>query len=112
MTLLPPTIQQSLHDVVARTVASGACIRVILISTTDGVPLGRVYANDEPWNEEVMASMESLWAPAAKQIPALTMGKLTHVTAIYDHGVLCHAYESPVVRINDYQSRRVYQRRF
>lgn len=51
-------------------------------------------------NEDVLASMESIWAPPAfsKQIPVLGLGKqLQQVTAIYDHGTLIHVYQIPVV---------------
>jgi hypothetical protein len=96
--LLPASLQNTLQEVVERTNQSGAGIRVILLSTTEGVPLGRVYASDQPLNEEVLASIESVWAPASKQIPVLGLEKVHQVTAIYDHGTLIHVYQAPVVR--------------
>jgi hypothetical protein len=60
-------------------------------------PKGFLYAGDEPLNEEVLATLESVWAPASKQIPALGMEKVHQVTAIYDHGTLIHTYQAPVV---------------
>ena len=60
---------------------------MILLSTAEGVPLGRVYADrDTPLNEEVLNSIESTWAPASKQFPLLNMGKESQAMAIYDHG--------------------------
>jgi predicted regulator of Ras-like GTPase activity (Roadblock/LC7/MglB family) len=100
VTLLPASLQNAMQEIVERTSQSGAGIRAILLSTTEGVPLGRVYAGDEPLNEEVLATLESVWAPASKQIPALGMEKVHQVTAIYDHGTLIHVYQAPVVCVN------------
>jgi predicted regulator of Ras-like GTPase activity (Roadblock/LC7/MglB family) len=97
VTLLPASLQNAMQEIVERTSQSGAGIRAVLLSTTEGVPLGRVYAGDEPLNEEVLAALESVWAPASKQIPALGMEKVHQVTAIYDHGTLIHVYQAPVV---------------
>jgi predicted regulator of Ras-like GTPase activity (Roadblock/LC7/MglB family) len=99
VTLLPASLQNAMQEIVERTSQSGAGIRAVLLSTTEGVPLGRVYAGDEPLNEEVLATLESVWAPASKQIPALGMEKVHQVTAIYDHGTLIHVYQAPVVCI-------------
>lgn len=99
VSLLPASLQNAMQQIVERTSQSGAGIRVVLLSTTEGVPLGRVYASDEPLNEDVLASLESVWPPASKQIPVLGMGKVKQVTAIYDHGILIHVYQAPVVRI-------------
>ena len=96
-TLLPAPLEASLQQIMVRSNQSGANIRAILLSTTEGVPLGRVYASDQPLNEDVLASIESVWAPAAKQIPVLGLEKLKQVTAIYDHGVLVHVYQGPMV---------------
>ena len=87
--LLPANLQNSLHQVVDRVNLSNGGIRAILLSTAEGVPLGRVIANGStpPLNEEILASIESTWAPANKQFPLLNMGKeVKTVTAIYDHG--------------------------
>jgi hypothetical protein len=97
VTLLPASLQNAMQEIVERTSQSGAVIRAILLSTTEGVPLGRVYAGDEPLNEEVLATLESVWAPASKQIAALGMEKVHQVTAIFDHGILIHVYQAPVV---------------
>jgi len=96
-TLLPSSLQNTLQEIVDSTNRSAAGVRAILLSTTEGVPLGRVYANDQPLNEEVLASIESVWAPASKQFPILGLEKLHQVTAIYDHGTLIHVYQAPVV---------------
>jgi hypothetical protein len=86
--LLPANLQNTLHQIVDRTNASNGGIRAILLSTAEGVPLGRVYADrNSPLNEDVLSSIESTWAPASKQFPLLNMGKEARiVTAIYDHG--------------------------
>lgn len=86
--LLPANLQNSLQEIVERVNAAGGAIRVILISTAEGVPLGRVYSPADrltPLNEDVLSNIESTWAPAAKQFPLLNMGKeVKVVTAIYD----------------------------
>lgn len=103
ITLLPAALQNSLQEIVDRSNQAAAEIRAILLSTTEGVPLGRVYAPgdyQQPLNEEVLASMESVWAPASKQFPVLGLGGkgVAHqVTAIYDHGILMHVYQTPLV---------------
>ena len=58
------------------------------MSTAEGVPLGRIYAdNNNPLSDDVLSSIESTWAPASKQFPLLNMGKeIKTVTAVYDHG--------------------------
>ena len=86
--LLPKNLQNTLHQIVDRVNACNGGIRAILLSTAEGVPLGRVVADQEnPMNEETLASLESTWAPASKQFPLLNMGKEAKVvTAIYDHG--------------------------
>lgn len=86
--LLPANLQSTLRQIIDRSNASNGCIRAILLSTAEGVPLGRVYPNEgEPLNDDVLSSLESTWAPASKQLPLLNMGKEARtVTAIYDHG--------------------------
>ena len=111
-TLLPISLQNSLYDIMDQSNLRGAAIRAILLSTTEGVPLGRVVvkspsitcSNDEesssstsPMNMDVLASIESVWAPASKQFPVLGLDKLKQVTAIYDHGTLIHIYQAPMV---------------
>lgn len=72
--LLPANLQSTLHEVVKRSNAANGGIQVILLSTAEGVPLGRVYAeSDSPLNEDVLSSIESTWAPASKQFPLLNM---------------------------------------
>jgi hypothetical protein len=113
-----------MQEILSRAFSLGSSIRAILLSTTEGVPLGRVYAHaatpaseqtptrrddqDDSVRDDALASIESIWAPAAKQIPALGLEKLQQVTAIYDHGILCHVYESPLVRtLSDRQGLRL-----
>jgi hypothetical protein len=111
-TLLPASLQQALQGIVERANLRGASLRAILLSTTEGVPLGRVVVDDDDddtsrsnsssrrrWNEDVLASIESVWAPASKQFPVLALDKVQQVTAIYDHGTLVHVYQAPLVRI-------------
>lgn len=98
-TLLPKQLQKSLQEVVSRANMRSANLRAILLSTTDGVPLGRVVAEqDQELNEQVLANIESVWAPASKQIPLLGLDKMKCVTAIYNHGTLLHIYKSAMVR--------------
>lgn len=99
-TLLPASLRNCLEEIIGRSNRAGAGIRVILLSTTEGVPLGRVYGGDQPLNEDVLAAIESVWAPASKQFPVLGLEKLHQVTAIYDHGTLIHVYQAPVVRFS------------
>lgn len=100
-TLLPGSLQKALEGIVTRSNLRGSAIRAILLSTTEGVPLGRVLApgNNTWMNEEVLASIESVWAPASKQFPVLGLDKVQQVTAIYDHGVIMHSYQAPLVSI-------------
>ena len=96
--LLPAALQGSLANIIQRSNLSGACIRVILLSTTEGVPLGRAYApNNESLHEEALTSIETDWAPPSKQLPLLGLEKAQQVTAMYDHGTLVHVYQAPVV---------------
>ena len=104
-TLLPASLQKALQGIVERANLRGAVLRAILLSTTEGVPLGRVVVdgdndnhNTTTLNEEVLASIESVWAPASKQFPVLGLDKVQQVTAIYDHGTLVHVYQAPLVR--------------
>ena len=92
--LLPANLQSTLHQIVDRVNASNGGIRVILLSTAEGVPLGRVYADrNMPLNEDILSSIESTWAPASKQFPLLNMGKEARiVTAIYDHGEIVEKF--------------------
>jgi hypothetical protein len=92
MSLLPATLRESLQKIVELANQCGANIRVMMISTAEGVGLGRLYANDQPLNEEVLATIESVWAPASKQFPILGLKKVKQVTAMYDHGTLVHVY--------------------
>jgi hypothetical protein len=86
--LLPANLQNTLHQIIDRANNSNGGIRVILLSTAEGVPLGRVFADrNTPLNEDVLTNIESIWAPASKQFALLDMGKEPKVvTAIYDHG--------------------------
>mmetsp|Transcript_26965 Transcript_26965/g.74131 ORF Transcript_26965/g.74131 Transcript_26965/m.74131 type:complete len:159 (-) Transcript_26965:36-512(-) len=99
--LLPTNLQHTLQLIVERANAAGGSIRVILLSTAEGVPLGRVYSPADqmsPLDEEVLSNIESTWAPASKQFPLLHMGKeVKVVTAIYDQRTIFHIYQAPVV---------------
>ena len=97
--LLPSALQETLEQIVERTNKAGAGIRAVLLSTTEGVPLGRVYGGSDqpPLNEDSLASLESVWSPASKQLPLLGLRKTKQVTAIYDHGTLIHVFRTPVV---------------
>mmetsp|Transcript_27440 Transcript_27440/g.60397 ORF Transcript_27440/g.60397 Transcript_27440/m.60397 type:complete len:159 (+) Transcript_27440:213-689(+) len=99
--LLPTNLQHTLQLIVERANAAGGGIRVILLSTAEGVPLGRVYSSADrasPLDEEVLSNIESTWAPASKQFPLLHMGKeVKVVTAIYDNRTIFHIYQAPVV---------------
>jgi hypothetical protein len=111
-TLLPTSLQNSLYEIIDQSNLRGAAICAILLSTTEGVPLGRVVVdevvqqqrekssnnnNNKMMNINVLASIESVWAPASKQFPVLGLEKLKQVTAIYDHGTLIHIYQAPMV---------------
>ena len=93
--ILPESLQTALHELVDRVNGSQGGIRVILLSTSEGVPLGRIPA--DTLDEQVLASLESTWAPAPKQFPLLKLGKIQTVTAMYTHATLLHVYQSPVV---------------
>ena len=95
--LLPTPLQSSLEDLVNRVNSCDAGLNVILLSTSDGVPLGRVYSGDWQVDEETLANMESTWAPASKQFPFLQCGEIQSVTAMYEQVTLLHIYMSPVV---------------
>jgi hypothetical protein len=88
--LLPANLKSSLNEIIDRANLSSGGIRVILLSTAEGVPLGRAYSkadrnNPHLLNEDVLSNIESTWAPASKQFPFLNMGKeVKMVTAIYD----------------------------
>jgi hypothetical protein len=110
-TLLPASLQNSLQEIVQRSNQRAACIRAILLSTTEGVPLGRVIApattsstdggsgggESNALQEDGLAAIESVWAPASKQFPVLGLEKVRQITAIYDHGTLVHIYQAPMV---------------
>jgi len=96
--LLPSALQSSLQELVERINSCGAGVNAILLSTLEGVPLGRVYAGNVEWHEEVLSSLETTWAPASKHFPLLNLGKeIQVVTAMYDQVTLLHVYLSPVV---------------
>jgi hypothetical protein len=88
--LLPANLKSSLNEIIDRVNLSSGGIRAILLSTAEGVPLGRAYSKDDRrnphfLNEDVLSNIESTWAPASKQFPFLNMGKeVKMVTAIYD----------------------------
>jgi hypothetical protein len=110
--LLPSSLQNSLQEILQQSNLRGASIRAILLSTTDGVPLGRVVGSQQQLNEEVLSSIESVWAPASKQFPVLGLEKVKQVTAIYDHGSLIHIYQAPMVCMNRHMRKNVQCTRF
>lgn len=95
--LLPTALQKTLEHIIERTNKSDAGIQAILLSTTDGVPLGRVYASGQSLDEEALSSIESVWAPASKQLPLLGLKNPKQVTAMYEYGTLIHVFQMPVV---------------
>lgn len=144
MTSLPVSLQTAIYDIIQRTNDGGGSIRAVLLSTTEGVPLGRCccyYDSDNNQNnnnpsglsnntttttsttatsstsmgsihrypptaiasnstdEDVLSSIESIWAPASKQFPSLGLHKLKQVTTMYDHGTVIQLYQTPMVRI-------------
>mmetsp|Transcript_20404 Transcript_20404/g.33786 ORF Transcript_20404/g.33786 Transcript_20404/m.33786 type:complete len:175 (+) Transcript_20404:109-633(+) len=105
--VLPDSLQRSLQSLVDRVNACGGGIQVVLLSTSEGVSLGRVTATTATttngsgillWNEEVLANLESTWAPPSKQFPLLQQGDVLTVTAQYEQLTLVHVYSlTPVV---------------
>jgi len=95
--ILPESLETALHELVHRVNACDGGIRVILLSTSEGVPLGRIPAHDCDLQESLLNSLESTWAPAPKQLSLLKMKKISQVTAVYETATLMHLYYSPVV---------------
>jgi hypothetical protein len=52
---------------------------------------------DTNWDPDVLANLESTWAPPGKQIPLLGLGSVQSITAQYEHLSLVHVYWTPVV---------------
>ena len=60
--LLPASLQSTMQQIVQRSNTCNAGIRVILLSTAEGVPLGRVYADTATsLNEDALSAIESTW---------------------------------------------------
>ena len=97
--LLPKALQTCIEDIIGTSNLSQAGIRAVLLSTTEGVPLGRVVSEPDATtlHPDLLQMMESVLAPASKQLPVLGKGKLKQVTAFYDHGVIVHLFQGPVV---------------
>jgi hypothetical protein len=101
--ILPSSLQTALHELVDRSNAGGGGIRVILLSTSEGVPLGRIFGETGGLLEEsTLSSLESTWAPAPKQLTLLlgkkAQARVKSVTAMYETGAtLIHFYITPVV---------------
>lgn len=103
--LLPSALLSSLQELVERINSCGAGVNVVLLSTSEGVPLGRVYAGNIEWHEAMLSSLETTWAHASKHFPLLHLGKEIQVaTAMYDQVTVLHVYLSPVVStiLNDF----------
>mmetsp|Transcript_24826 Transcript_24826/g.36734 ORF Transcript_24826/g.36734 Transcript_24826/m.36734 type:complete len:161 (-) Transcript_24826:151-633(-) len=96
--LLPESLQKSLESVVERVNDCGCGIQVVLLSTSAGVSLGRIVQQPMILEEELLANLESTWAPPSKQFPLLQSGDVRIVTAHYDQLTLVHVYKfAPVV---------------
>ena len=95
--LLPGPLQSSLEDLIDRVNTCDAGVNVILLSTSEGVPLGRVYSGNWRVDEETLGNLETTWAPASKLFPMLQAGEIRTVTAIYEQVTLLHIYTPPVV---------------
>lgn len=96
VSLLPESLQSSLQCLLDRVNACGGGIKVVLLSTSEGVSLGRLCLSDD-WADEMLANLESTWAPPGKQLPLLQQGDARSITAYYDHLTLVHVYLTPVV---------------
>jgi hypothetical protein len=97
--LLPQALQLSMQEIITTSNMSKAEIRAILLSTSEGAPLGRVVVADSALHPEMLQMIENVYAPASKQFPVLGLDKLRQVTAVYDHGIIVHIYQGPVVRV-------------
>lgn len=104
--ILPESLQTALHELVDRVNASDGGVRIILLSTSEGVALQRIPASasqETDLDESLLQSLESTWAPAPKQLALLKFKRIHKVTAEYDNGgegtscTLIHLYYSPVV---------------
>jgi len=96
--LLPESLQNSLESVINRVNDCGGGIQVVLLSTSEGVSLGRIVQQPTILGEELLANLESTWAPPSKQFPLLQSGDVQTVTAHYDQLTLVHVYKfAPVV---------------
>lgn len=94
--LLPQALQKSLLSLVERVNDCGGGVQVVLLSTSEGVSLGRVLISNQ-WDEELLSNLESTWAPPSKQFPLLKQGDIQSVTAQYEQLTLVHVYLTPVV---------------
>lgn len=96
--ILPESLQTALEQLLERVNACDGGIQIILLSTSEGVPLGRIPAQSGvELTETTLSSLESTWAPAPKQLLLLKMSKLKKVTAYYETATVLHLYYSPVV---------------
>eukprot|EP00525_Craspedostauros_australis_P005452 CAMPEP_0198120408 /NCGR_PEP_ID=MMETSP1442-20131203/28954_1 /TAXON_ID= /ORGANISM="Craspedostauros australis, Strain CCMP3328" /LENGTH=168 /DNA_ID=CAMNT_0043779055 /DNA_START=108 /DNA_END=614 /DNA_ORIENTATION=- len=98
--LLPAPLQNTVRQTIDRVNKAGGGIRVILLTTAEGVPLGRFYAPDQAASlpPDVLTNLEAMWAPPSKQLPLLNLGNETKaITAMYEHATIIHLHQSPVV---------------
>jgi hypothetical protein len=98
--ILPESLQTALHELVDRVNASDGGVRMILLSTSEGVALQRIPASEKEdlLDESLLQSLESTWAPAPKQLALLKLKRIQQVTAEYSEKTsLIHLYYSPVV---------------
>jgi hypothetical protein len=98
--ILPEPLQTALHELVDRVNASDGGVRMILLSTSEGVALQRIPASEKEdlLDESLLQSLESTWAPAPKQLALLKLKRIQQVTAEYSEKTsLIHLYYSPVV---------------
>lgn len=99
---LPSALQTSLNQIVDRSQLRGANIQAILLSTTDGAPLGRGYCTIE--DDAAVAAIES--TPHCKHMSLLGMGGAKQVMALYDNGTLIHVYQGALVSSKPSGSRK------
>lgn len=95
---LPPSLQSSLESLTNRINSSGGGIQVILLSTSEGVSLGRVLV-DQSWSDDLLGNLESKWASPAKQFPLLGEGDVKTVTAYYNSVTVMHIYDNALAPV-------------
>lgn len=105
--MLPGPLEKVLKEIVHTSNLRGASVRAILLSTSDGAPLGRVVSSSSSLDEEVLLNLESAWSPPNKSLGMLSMGKVNQITASYSHGSVLHVYQAPIVRSFGYDTQKM-----